>query len=227
MVTTWPSVLSHSSSLCQAIHAVTKLKAQENLLNCLSAFLGWEKVCICRARVLHLSCFIYIYYILWLSNGVTDENIASYSFPLNFRHFWGHFCFIYTVWILTCVTVFVFITSSLLSRLSHLYPLKLSRMNHLKPNLPASLQSPPCNIDKLISRTLSDIRSGSSLSFVKHSRYGDDLGTKAWEHVFTLQLLCTHKKWKWTYEHLLGCVPFFSWLEPTVLNDVFEFTVVL
>uniref|UniRef100_A0A672LV08 KIAA0947-like (H. sapiens) n=1 Tax=Sinocyclocheilus grahami TaxID=75366 RepID=A0A672LV08_SINGR len=43
MVTTWPSVLFHETSLCKAIHTVAKLKADDDILEYLTKYLHWDE----------------------------------------------------------------------------------------------------------------------------------------------------------------------------------------
>ncbi|KAK2855111.1 hypothetical protein Q7C36_006980 [Tachysurus vachellii] len=43
MATAWPGVFSHDSSLCQAIHKVTKLKAEGDILDYFSEHLHWDE----------------------------------------------------------------------------------------------------------------------------------------------------------------------------------------
>ncbi|XP_051574122.1 LOW QUALITY PROTEIN: little elongation complex subunit 1-like [Myxocyprinus asiaticus] len=107
MVTTWPSVLFHETTLCKAIHTVAKLKADGEMLEYLTKYLHWDK-------------------------------------------------------------------------------------------------SPPYDIQKIISSTLKALQEDKDLTFQKHDRHGDDLCQTTWEYIYTLDLLCTHMKWKWTHDCIIG-----------------------
>lgn len=47
MVTTWPNILCDESFLCRAIHVTTKVKTPLELQDCVSVYLGWDKVGFC------------------------------------------------------------------------------------------------------------------------------------------------------------------------------------
>lgn len=64
-------------------------------------------------------------------------------------------------------------------------------------------QSPPSDVDQLVSSTLTSVRDAAEMTFQKHPRHGEDLNPVAWQRVFTLELLCSHTHWKWTHDNLL------------------------
>ncbi|XP_073703557.1 little elongation complex subunit 1 [Garra rufa] len=65
-------------------------------------------------------------------------------------------------------------------------------------------KSPPDDIHKLINSTLKALQEDKDLKFQKHERHGHDLCPAAWEYIYTLDLLCTHMKWKWTHDYVIG-----------------------
>nr|XP_023670413.1 little elongation complex subunit 1 [Paramormyrops kingsleyae] len=64
--------------------------------------------------------------------------------------------------------------------------------------------NPPCDIEKIITKTLMPLQTGVNMTFQQHERHGDDLNRAAWEYVYAVDLLCTQKKWNWTYENLIS-----------------------
>jgi len=58
----------------------------------------------------------------------------------------------------------------------------------------------------LISNTLKALQEDKALTFQKHDRHGHDLCPAAWEYIYTLDLLCTHMKWKWTHDYVIGYI---------------------
>ncbi|KAL1259062.1 hypothetical protein QQF64_009639 [Cirrhinus molitorella] len=65
-------------------------------------------------------------------------------------------------------------------------------------------KSPPDDIHKLINSTVKALQEDKDLTFQKHDRHGHDLCSTAWEYIYTLDLLCTHMKWKWTHDYVIG-----------------------
>ncbi|XP_076826684.1 little elongation complex subunit 1 [Brachyhypopomus gauderio] len=63
----------------------------------------------------------------------------------------------------------------------------------------------PCDdMSNMVRSTLKALLEDGDLKFQKHDRYGDDLCPRAWEYIFTVDLLCAHLGWKWTLENIIG-----------------------
>ncbi|KAK1794804.1 hypothetical protein P4O66_010005 [Electrophorus voltai] len=65
-------------------------------------------------------------------------------------------------------------------------------------------QTPSGDLNKMVTSTLKALLEDGDLTFQKHDRYGDDLCPRAWEYIFTVDLLCAHLGWKWTLENIIG-----------------------
>ncbi|XP_018618629.1 little elongation complex subunit 1 isoform X2 [Scleropages formosus] len=62
----------------------------------------------------------------------------------------------------------------------------------------------PCKIQKMIAKTLVALKMGTNMKFQHHDRHGDDLSPNAWEYIFAIDLLCTEKRWAWTYDNIIS-----------------------
>ncbi|XP_035387062.1 little elongation complex subunit 1 isoform X2 [Electrophorus electricus] len=65
-------------------------------------------------------------------------------------------------------------------------------------------RTPSGDLNKMVTSTLKALLEDGDLTFQKHDRYGDDLCPRAWEYIFTVDLLCAHLGWKWTLENIIG-----------------------
>ncbi|MFT7816134.1 little elongation complex subunit 1 isoform X1 [Arapaima gigas] len=61
----------------------------------------------------------------------------------------------------------------------------------------------PCEIQEMITKVLFALQMGTNMKFQHHERYGDDLNPSAWEYIFAIDLLCTEKRWAWTYDNVI------------------------
>ncbi|KAJ8291106.1 hypothetical protein GJAV_G00021470 [Gymnothorax javanicus] len=64
-------------------------------------------------------------------------------------------------------------------------------------------KNPPADCEKIIKSTLMAMRMGVNMKFQKHDRHGEDLNHAAWTYIFTVDVLCTHKQWKWTHDNII------------------------
>ncbi|XP_069814304.1 little elongation complex subunit 1 [Dendropsophus ebraccatus] len=65
-------------------------------------------------------------------------------------------------------------------------------------------KSPPMNISVLLNSVLMAIQLYPDVKFHQSEKYGEDLTDNVWEYVFAVDLLCSHRKWTWTYDNVIS-----------------------